>query len=88
MAGIAARVRRRGGWVVSGFAVELREGCGLFALASEADGESGGAGDAAVLDFKGSYSEYNLSSSSLASGTIVPWSIRVSRYCEARYAMS
>jgi hypothetical protein len=44
--------------------------------------------DATVLDFKGSYSAYNLSSSSLAFGTIAPSSMRVSRYSEARYARS
>jgi hypothetical protein len=64
MAGIAARVRRRGGGAGSGFAAESGEECGLVVFVSE--------GDAAALDCDGSCSAYNLSSSSLASGTIAP----------------
>jgi hypothetical protein len=63
MAGIAARVRRRGG-TGSRFTVESGEECGLVVFVS--------GGDAAALDCDGSCSAYNLFSSSLASGTIAP----------------
>jgi len=94
MAGIAERVKRRGDGAGSGLADEWglgEEECGLVAFVlgadEDSDGEDGLEGDSPVLDLEGSYSAYNRSNSSLASGTITPWLMRVSRYCEARYAL-
>lgn len=80
---MASRVRRR----LDGLAPLLRSGSlaeeETSAIVSLVNDE--GDGDSA---FEGLYSAYNLSNSSLASGTIAPWSIRASRYCEALYAMN
>jgi len=89
-AGIAEWVRRSG---EEGFEsvdeCELGEGCWLVGLTLTLDvsGAEDSEADATELDFKGSYSAYNLASSSLAFGTIVPSSMRVSRYSEALYAL-
>jgi hypothetical protein len=88
MAGTAERVRRRGDGSDPGLLEFMDEECGLVYVSGDGGGGGDLGDDAAARDLEGSYSAYNLSSSSLASGTIAPWSMRVSRYCEALYAVS
>lgn len=88
MAGMAERDRR----------TDDRAGSGLldeWGLAGDdrrrvvcVSGGNEGLGGGAAFGLEGSCSTYILSSSSLVSGTIAPWLMRASMYCEARYAIN